>query len=238
MCRLASILFKRSVKVDGVLTNADSTPTIKIIRLDTNAVVVNTTSTGVTNPSTGMYEYLLEDAESGVTYRATWTFIVDGETFQSDKQVVAPGTYRITEADVEGILDFDPSIEDLTPFIAAAEELVTQLSLTDCGAAYSADRLRIIETWLAAHFLAIRDPRYQSETMGAASVTKALGQMGMNLGMTPYGQQAMLLDTCGWLAWLDKHISQGKRGKVSVLWLGTNQRSLVDFPWRFFGLFG
>lgn len=141
--------------------------------------------------------------------------------------------YRATEAKVKGVIDFDPSIDDLLPFIAAANELVTELC---APAGYTPTRLAIIETWLAAHFLAIRDPRYTSERMGAAGATMAT-QIGLNMALTPYGQNAQVLDTNGSLAWIDKHISQGKRAKVSIMYLGT-PRPYAQRQWRFYAFFG
>lgn len=142
-------------------------------------------------------------------------------------------SYRITQADVEAIIDFDPSIADFTPFIAAAEELVTELCVP---AGYTPTRLAIIETWLAAHFLAIRDPRYISESIGQASISTGM-TLAQNLALTPYGQQSQLLDTNGSLAWIDKHISQGKRAKVSLSYLGTKCPTGPGFQWRFYQFF-
>ncbi len=148
---------------------------------------------------------------------------------------------RILPSDVEAILDFDPSIPDLQPFIDAAEELVTEMCanapVLPGGIAYSPGRLKIIETWLAAHFVAIRDPRYVSETMGAANVTYQ-SQVSLNLSLTPYGQQALTLDTKGGLAMLDRHISQGHRAQASITYLGTNIRRKLNeaYPWRFLGI--
>lgn len=142
--------------------------------------------------------------------------------------------------DVEGIIDFNPSIASLQPFIDAAHELVVEICqnapLVGTQTAYSTERLKQIETWLAAHFLAVRDPRYISESVGPASASTGQ-QMGLNLGLTPYGQQAMLLDTKGGLAWLDKHISQGKRARVGIVYLGTQRQHWLDYPWRFFGVY-
>lgn len=136
---------------------------------------------------------------------------------------------RATPEDVKAVIDFDPSIEDLQPFIDAANELVTEVCAV---AGVSTNRLKIIETWLSAHFIAIRDPRYTSRSLGDASHAFQ-SQVGLNLGLTPYGQQAMLLDTKGGLAWLDKHISQGKRARVQVTYLGTDKS---NYPYRFYGL--
>lgn len=156
---------------------------------------------------------------------------------------------RTTANQVRAVILFDSSITDLSPFIVAANELVTEI----CAATepnprcitpspgfgqtpYSEVRLTQIETWLAAHFLAIRDPRYAAETIGKASVVFQQ-QIGLNMGLTPYGQQAMLLDTHGGLAWLDKHISQGKRAKVGIISLKTSFRGWYEYPFRFYGLF-
>lgn len=161
---------------------------------------------------------------------------------------------------IQQILDFNPTITNLIPFIQAAEQLVNRV----CGGAsaneveddvqtfapsfqvappgitpivYTPQELINIETWLAAHFVAIRDPLYTSQSLGPASGA-LLRQGGMNLGQTPYGQQAMLLDINGGLAWLDQHISRGNRTKVGITYLGTNQRAAwyYGYPWRFYAL--
>lgn len=138
---------------------------------------------------------------------------------------------RVSPDDVRAIIDFDPAVTNLQPFIDAAEELVNEVCAST--AYYTEARLKIIETWLAAHFLAIRDPRYQSEGIGAANAT-VMAQVGFNLALTPFGQQAALLDSKGGLAWLDKHISQGKRAKVSITWLGTCKPASPNY--RFYSL--
>lgn len=86
---MSALLFQRQIKVANVATNADSTPTIAIIRLDTNATVVATTTTGVTNPATGQYSYMLSSPVAGVTYRATWTFIINGQTVTASSDLTA-----------------------------------------------------------------------------------------------------------------------------------------------------
>lgn len=87
---MSALVFNRLISVSGVPANADSTPTISIIRTDTSATVVATTSTGITNPSTGQYSYTLTNPIAGVTYQSTWTFIVDGQTFAPTKSITAP----------------------------------------------------------------------------------------------------------------------------------------------------
>ncbi len=122
----------------------------------------------------------------------------------------------VVDADVQAILDQSTTVS-LTPFIAAAQSLVTRL----CSASgYSDDDLDLITTWLAAHFFSIKEQRLASEGAGGASGSYQ-GQTGMNLSATTYGQQAMLLDTAGNLARLNEHIVKGKRGTVGAVWLGT-----------------
>lgn len=142
--------------------------------------------------------------------------------------------YLVQPTDVEAIIDFDPIISDITPFIAAADELVQEICVPVNYP--SPTRLFEIERWLAAHFLAIRDPRYQSETMGRASGSYVTGQPGMNLSATPYGQQVLLLDTAGGLARLDAHISRGKRATVGITHLGSCKAQMSDDAWRFYAL--
>jgi len=144
---------------------------------------------------------------------------------------------RATTKDVKDIIDFDTSIENLSPFIAAANQLVTELCANATPpTGYDDIRLKIIEIWLSAHFIAIRDPRYMSERIGGASADLQ-SKVGLNLGLTPYGQQVMLLDTAGGIARIDKHVAQGKRGKVGIVWLGTPKcNSQVPVRWLYYSL--
>lgn len=122
---------------------------------------------------------------------------------------------RTTDEKVRAIMDVDATITDLSPFIEAANGLVTEL----CAASsYSDTRLENIETWLAAHFAASRDPRFQSEGLGEGVNYNKGQKLGMYLKNTTYGQNAMLLDTAGNLASLD----EGPQRKVTFTWLGTS----------------
>lgn len=126
---------------------------------------------------------------------------------------------RTTANDVKAIIEVDSAaIPDLTPFITAANELVTEVCVP---LGYTAARLAMIETWLAAHFYAIRDPRYASESAGVSASYQH--QVGLNLAVTTYGQQAMLLDTMGGLASLSKRAERGVKKRVGVTWLGTSR---------------
>ncbi len=122
---------------------------------------------------------------------------------------------RTTEAAVQGIIEHDSSIS-LTPFIEIANDLVTSECL-DSG--YSAARLELIERWLAAHFYAIRDNRVASE--GAGSVTTSYQfRVGLNLNVTIYGQQVLLMDTDGNFAALQAQAEGKGPTRASIVWLG------------------
>jgi len=120
---------------------------------------------------------------------------------------------RTTAEKVKGVIEVEDEDVVLTPFIEAANSLVTELC---APAGYSADRLEIIETWLAAHFYAIRAPRIASENAGVAISYQ--GNVGMHLEVTVYGQQVMVLDTAGVFAKLQKQTT--KTGKARIKWLG------------------
>lgn len=107
---------------------------------------------------------------------------------------------RATEAEVKEIIDTDRTAEQVTPFLKAANLLITDV-LTDQG--YGVDLLKEIERWLAAHFVAIRDPRTVREKIGDAEDTYQ-GKFGEGLSGTSYGQQVMLLDYKGVLAEITK----------------------------------
>lgn len=128
---------------------------------------------------------------------------------------------RTTPERVGSIIELDEDI-DLEEYILAANELVTELCepvMQPDGATayYSEPRLALIETWLAAHFYAIRDPRTSFEQAGSVNA-RYEGKTDLGLNFTRYGQQAMLLDTYGNL----KRLNENKKLiKPSISWLGT-----------------
>lgn len=130
---------------------------------------------------------------------------------------------RTTSSAVQGIIETESSIS-LTPFIEVANELVTEL----CTASgYTDTRLELIERWLAAHFYAIRDLRRANEKAGSVGESFQY-KLGLNLAVTMYGQQVMLLDTAGNLAALNKQAESGGIRRVGVTWLGTEEDDEED----------
>ena len=121
---------------------------------------------------------------------------------------------RTTYAAVALIVEVDASISsDLAPFIEVANNLVTQVC-TDSD--YLDATLELIERWLSAHFYAVRDLRRDSEKAGSVS-RKFQYKVALNLQVTVYGQQAMMIDTAGNLA----AVNSEQRRVVSATWLGT-----------------
>jgi hypothetical protein len=129
----------------------------------------------------------------------------------------------VVDADVRKIIDVSASeVSDLTPFIEAAEAVVSAQT-SGLGATLE-DR---VTTWLAAHFLAIRTPRSKSE--GAGSVRAAFfGAVDLGLNVTRYGQMAMTLDSSGGLAQWNRAVNEGRGSGITFEWLGTED----DTSWR------
>ncbi len=108
---------------------------------------------------------------------------------------------RVTEAEVKEIYDTDVT---LTPYITAANLLTNRLD----GCGNDDATLKEIERYLAAHFAFVANPSGKgggitSDKFGDASRTYGV-QYGKHLEASQYGQQALLLDTCGKLAYFGK----------------------------------
>ena len=131
---------------------------------------------------------------------------------------------RTTPEEVAGIIEVDASIP-LTPFIMVASAMVDY----HCGAAgLTEGNLLLVETWLAAHFYALRDRRVKSESAGPVSETKDDIKIDLALNQTVYGQTAMMLDTSGSLSAWNDAIVDGNAGGVGkgIVWLGTSPGDL------------
>lgn len=109
---------------------------------------------------------------------------------------------------------------DVTPYIDAANELVTEVC-TESD--YTDVRLEKIERWLAAYFYDVNYPRAEREGVSPGPFTTYEPiKVDLGLNLNKYGQVAMLLDTAGNLAKLNEEIQNGgSRGKASSAWLGT-----------------
>lgn len=128
---------------------------------------------------------------------------------------------RTTPSAIADIISVEEG-DNLSPFIEAASAIVDRVVATakdeDGSPYYNEPQLELIERWLAAHFYAIYSPRARVESVSSLRVMYE-GETGLGLEHTRYGQQAMLLDTAGGLARLNKQLSKG-RAKIAVYWLG------------------
>lgn len=102
----------------------------------------------------------------------------------------------------------------LLPFVTIANLIVTE-NLSDCG--LSESRKDLIADYLAAHFLNVSDRAgVVRKKLGEADETYDDGKTAMNaLASTPYGAQAIILDTCNILAAL--LANNGLKAQFSVV---------------------
>ncbi len=112
----------------------------------------------------------------------------------------------------------------MSPFIDAASIVVD--SVYDCDQAkdgvLTAAQLVILETWIAAHFYSVMDQKVQQTKTGDTSETFQ-GVTDMYMSGTQYGQTAIMLDSSGCLARMNKEAKNGGRNKIGFTWLGTGQ---------------
>lgn len=124
---------------------------------------------------------------------------------------------RVTPEEVADIIKVNANI-NVQPFIDVADSLVDDVCL---DSDYSDSKLKIIEQWLAAHFYAVRDPRVDTQKAGPVS-QKLQYKVDLGFHVTVYGQQALLLDTAGNLALLNKQAKEGKSvASAGLVWAGT-----------------
>jgi hypothetical protein len=127
---------------------------------------------------------------------------------------------RTNSAAVQALLDAGKNYDGTTsliPFMETASAIVDDVAL--CAIARNktldADRLELIERWLAAHCYKLADQGYASNSTADASASYQ-GQTGMYLEGTKYGQMAVRLDKSGCL----QAIAGNERKAASGFWLG------------------
>lgn len=125
---------------------------------------------------------------------------------------------RTTSTAVLNLIELDEGVT-VTQFIESANMLVTEKCDTVANS-YSVERLEMIERYLAAHFAAVKYPRTTSESAAGTSESYQTS-VGMFLELSTFGQHAMILDTGGGLARLNKNIKDGIRSVASLMWMGT-----------------
>jgi hypothetical protein len=162
---------------------------------------------------------------------------------------------RTTIVLVEAILDGVAPGTDMTPYIDAANELVSEKCATvfpgvmeqldsaglpiytpeSGGFVYSDHRLELIERWLGAHFYAIFDPRSVVEKAGSV-LQQIQSRVDLGLNLTHYGQTAMRLDTQGALAVMNNGMNKYAKMPAALVqapiglgYLGTRPRRSPQF---------
>lgn len=118
--------------------------------------------------------------------------------------------------------DMDAVTDDLTPFMDAANILVTRLCAGAKkldGTSYYADSdLEMIERWLSCHFYKIPNPSDLVEQVSKDAQRTIESKVDLGLNVTRYGQMAKILDSAGGLASAD--LRSRMRG-WGAMWLGT-----------------
>ncbi len=109
---------------------------------------------------------------------------------------------RVSDDMVKEIIDIDENITNILPFIMTASNLVDRIEKKD--STIDAGTLRLIEQWLSAHFVAISDMRSDNEKAGSVG-QKFQYKLGLNLQVTMYGQQALIIDPTGLLKTLNSN---------------------------------
>lgn len=105
----------------------------------------------------------------------------------------------VTDSEVKAVID---TKRDTTPFIDTADLLITE---DLAGKGLSAARLKQIELYLAAHFVAVTEERgNMTRHRKGDSEEQYQMEIGSGLMLTRYGQQAINLDTSGTLRTLAK----------------------------------
>lgn len=115
---------------------------------------------------------------------------------------------RVTVAEVKQIIPIDATIPDadLDIYIISANFITDRVQ--NEGGQTDAVKLKEIERWLSAHYIAVRDMRSDTEKADVVS-QKFQFKLGLNFNVTMFGQQALLLDETGTLAGLQAQ-AEGK----------------------------
>jgi hypothetical protein len=107
-------------------------------------------------------------------------------------------------------------LTDLSAHITTAEGI---LALCPEVLALPQPQQDLIGTWLAAHAVAMTDPRHKSDRRLDYETEVEQGELGWGLQSTRYGQMAVLLDPTGCLAQHDPNqaMQKGETGAMGAV---------------------
>lgn len=109
---------------------------------------------------------------------------------------------RVTADDVKEIITTTVSDSDIGAYILAADVMIDTYLANETG--MSADLLKEIERWLAAHLLSMgKQPQERNVRVGEAEF-RIGAQFGKGLEATTYGQVVLQLDTSTKLSNINK----------------------------------
>lgn len=145
---------------------------------------------------------------------------------------------RTTSELVAEIIEVDEEIS-LAPFISAASSLVDRvrdyavkndllLDGEESGDKTREEKLREIETFLAAHFYTLREPREVTIGVGGAIQIENQSKVDLRLFTSHYGQMACALDETGTLERINSGKQVGYAKRVGVTWLGKTQEQIEE----------
>jgi len=122
---------------------------------------------------------------------------------------------RTTLAAVNKIIQYDSTnVPDPQLMIDSASLMVTNV----IGTALDASTAELVERYLAAHLIAISDPRIQSEQVRSLQQSYQV-RLSDGLGITHFGSTAMMLDSSGKLAVWNNKVVKGMV-KFDLFWAG------------------
>ena len=125
---------------------------------------------------------------------------------------------------VRAVISVDPDL-DLTPFLNHANALTDKVAAEDDRGDMTDALLETLETYLAAHFVALYDQQYANKKTLDASASFQVGQSGKGAFETnDWGRQAMAIDVTGYL----RSINLGTV-KAGITWLGYAPSEQTDY---------
>ena len=139
---------------------------------------------------------------------------------------------RTDSAAVCAVLETTLDDDEVEPFIDTANILVTEYLATPLSGKTAL--LKEIETYLAAHFVALRDRIAKSESADGVRFVYE-GETGMGLDGSRYGQTAQMLDSSGTLSSLsdeDRIVFIGKVGSEATNASAKASLSVASSPRR------